>query len=185
MGIGKRVSRLFQADLHGLLDCIEEPGSVVRQALREMTEELERGEATLTLFERQRVNLVERLKELDQRIEDIDHQLTLCFEENDEPLARKMVKRKLELGQLRQRLAASHSELERKRSAQEQLLAEQREKLSTIAEKWEVLRAAGEERETSEGPLHSAWSDSLGVRSEDVEAALLAERRKRQGSASA
>ena len=37
-----RVSRLFRADLHAVLDRVEEPDLVLRQAVREMEEDLAR-----------------------------------------------------------------------------------------------------------------------------------------------
>ena len=40
MALITRVSRLFQADFHAVLDRIEEPEVLLRQAVREMEEEL-------------------------------------------------------------------------------------------------------------------------------------------------
>ena len=42
MALITRVSRLFQADLHAVLDRIEEPEVLLKQAVREMEEELAR-----------------------------------------------------------------------------------------------------------------------------------------------
>ena len=39
-----RISRLFRADFHALLDSLEEPDVLLRQALREMEEEMLRDE---------------------------------------------------------------------------------------------------------------------------------------------
>ena len=44
MALITRVSRLFQADFHAVLDRIEEPEVLLRQAVREMEEELARDE---------------------------------------------------------------------------------------------------------------------------------------------
>ena len=44
MALITRVSRLFQADFHAVLDRIEEPDLLLRQAVREMEEELARDE---------------------------------------------------------------------------------------------------------------------------------------------
>ncbi len=41
MALITRVSRLFQADFHAVLDRIEEPEVLLRQAVREMEEELQ------------------------------------------------------------------------------------------------------------------------------------------------
>ena len=45
MPLVDRVARLFRADLHAVMDRIEEPDVLLRQALREMEEELALGAA--------------------------------------------------------------------------------------------------------------------------------------------
>ncbi|MFV2090729.1 MAG: PspA/IM30 family protein, partial [Pseudomonadales bacterium] len=42
-----RISRLFTADVHAVLDRIEEPEVVLKQAIREMAEEVSHGEQQL------------------------------------------------------------------------------------------------------------------------------------------
>ena len=44
MALINRMSRLFTADVHAVLDRIEEPDVLLRQAIREMEEALERSE---------------------------------------------------------------------------------------------------------------------------------------------
>ena len=58
MPILNRVKRLFQADVHAILDAIEEPEAVLKQAIREMQENLDQKQgswpeaaACWTLFE--------------------------------------------------------------------------------------------------------------------------------------
>jgi phage shock protein A len=38
-----RVSRLFKADVHGILDALEEPEAILKQAVREMEDEIEKS----------------------------------------------------------------------------------------------------------------------------------------------
>jgi phage shock protein A len=47
MALITRIARLFKADMHSLLDSIEEPQSVLKQAIREMSEAIEQGERQL------------------------------------------------------------------------------------------------------------------------------------------
>ena len=56
MALIKRLSRLFAADLHAVLDQIEEPEALLKQAVREMEEELARRAARLKALERERAN---------------------------------------------------------------------------------------------------------------------------------
>ena len=48
MPILNRVKRLFQADVHAILDVIEEPEAVLKQAIREMQESLDQKQGQLT-----------------------------------------------------------------------------------------------------------------------------------------
>ena len=47
MPILNRVKRLFQADVHAILDVIEEPEAVLKQAIREMQESLDQKQGQL------------------------------------------------------------------------------------------------------------------------------------------
>ena len=42
MSVLRRITRLFKADLHGILDCLEEPEAILRQAMRDMEDEIEK-----------------------------------------------------------------------------------------------------------------------------------------------
>ena len=47
MGIFNRIGRLWKADLHGIIDSLEEPRAILKQALRDMQEEIESTTAHL------------------------------------------------------------------------------------------------------------------------------------------
>jgi phage shock protein A len=42
-----RITRLFKADLHGILDGLEEPQEVIKQAIRDMEEDIATQERRL------------------------------------------------------------------------------------------------------------------------------------------
>ncbi|MGH8588771.1 MAG: PspA/IM30 family protein, partial [Gammaproteobacteria bacterium] len=50
MALITRVSRLFRSDLHAVLDRIEEPEVLLRQAIREMEAELSSDEQRIRLM---------------------------------------------------------------------------------------------------------------------------------------
>ena len=66
MALITRVSRLFRADLHAVLDRIEEPDVLLRQAVREMEEALARDEQRLKALNYERVQLLSRESEIEQ-----------------------------------------------------------------------------------------------------------------------
>ena len=59
MALITRVSRLFQADFHAVLDRIEEPEAILRQAVREMEEELARDEQRSTMLQQEQRQLAD------------------------------------------------------------------------------------------------------------------------------
>ena len=96
MALITRVSRLFQADFHAVLDRIEEPEVLLRQAVREMEEELARDEQRSKMLTHEQRQLVTRETGLKQSLHDIDEELDTCFAAGNDELARACIRRKLE-----------------------------------------------------------------------------------------
>ena len=96
MALITRVSRLFQADLHAVLDRIEEPELLLQQAVREMEDELSRQQQKILVLEQEQVELKSRESEIDNRLREMEQELDICFESEQEDLARTVVRRKLE-----------------------------------------------------------------------------------------
>ena len=96
MALITRVSRLFRADLHAVLDRIEEPDILLKQALREMEEALARDEQRVKLLTHEQAQLSSRAQEVEQSLSDIEEELDVCFDSGKDELARALVRRKLE-----------------------------------------------------------------------------------------
>ncbi|ABC27833.1 hypothetical protein HCH_00945 [Hahella chejuensis KCTC 2396] len=96
MALITRLTRLFKADMHAVLDRLEEPDALLRQAIREMEEEVSQNARRLQAkeFEIQQVN--GRVKEVEKSLGGLEGQLDLCFEAQNEKLARNLLRRKLE-----------------------------------------------------------------------------------------
>jgi phage shock protein A len=71
MALINRVSRLFTADLHAVLDRIEEPDALLRQAIREMEEDLANTEQRIGWLEHERDQLAGRQTEIEQSLADV------------------------------------------------------------------------------------------------------------------
>jgi phage shock protein A len=95
MALITRMSRLFRADVNAVLDQIEEPAILLRQAVREMEEELARDEQRARLLEHEQRQLDARLAALERARRDLDAQLDTCFDAGKDDLARAL---KLEPG---------------------------------------------------------------------------------------
>jgi len=94
-----RMSKLFQADIHAVLDKIEEPEILLKQAIREMSESIATQEQTIRSCENQRQQLTGKQSQLLESLSDIQEKLALCFQSDKDDLARLLIKRKLETQQ--------------------------------------------------------------------------------------
>jgi phage shock protein A len=174
MALINRMARLFTADVHAVLDRIEEPDVLLRHAVREMEEELARGEQRLRALEHEHEALGERRRKSEAARAELDEQLDVCFANGNDELARKVIRRKLETERLERHLAERGAALAKELAAQRAVVDEQREQLDVMRQKAELLAAtpAGEDR----GHRDFAVGDA------EVEVAFLRERQRRRTS---
>ena len=78
MALITRVSRLFRADVHAVLDRIEEPDLLLRQALREMEDSFASDQQQLKLLQHELVHLENRGKGFEQALKEMDDELDIC-----------------------------------------------------------------------------------------------------------
>ncbi len=79
MALINRVSRLFKADMHAVLDQIEEPEQLLKQAIRDMEDELTATDRRIAVCAHDQDALSVRKNELETSLTEIDEQLDLCF----------------------------------------------------------------------------------------------------------
>jgi len=111
MALITRVSRLFQADFHAVLDRIEEPEAILRQAVREMEEELARDEQRSTMLQQEQRQLLSRETGIEQSLQDIEEELGACFAAGNDDLARACIRRRLEARRLARNLSRKRGEI--------------------------------------------------------------------------
>ncbi len=181
MALINRVSRLFKADMHAVLDRIEEPEQMLRQAIRDMDEDLAALERYIAQQRREQATLDTRRRDLQKRIEKADRELDLCFANDKPELARTLVKQKLEAGRLighvDGRLESVTDEIERGQTS----LDERRATLESTRQKAEVFA-----RDASDDDLST--DDSSGTLREfvitdaEIDIAMLREQQLRGDS---
>ena len=178
MALITRVSRLFQADFHAVLDRIEEPEVLLRQAVREMEEELTSDEQRSRILKHEQGQLTAREIDLEQTLQELDEQLDICFNSGNDDLARASIKRKLETQQYCKGLARKRQALQETLDDLDTRLRENRARLESMRQKAELL--AGE---TARARPADNWTiPDITIRDEDVEVALLREKQKRRRS---
>jgi phage shock protein A len=180
MALINRVSRLLTADIHAVLDRIEEPEALLRQAIRDMEEELTRAEQHLKRLEHEREALTTRRQKLDASLRDVDAQLDVCFDAGNEALARKLVKRKLETERFGKHVTERLDAIDKTLAAQRASLVGQREHLDVMRQKAEVLTENSQPAAKSFGD--DATASHFAVGDDEVEVAFLRERQRRKPS---
>lgn len=179
MALIRRISRLLAADMHAVLDQIEEPEAVLRQSIREMEEALatqaRRTQACRTGIEA----AAARIKGLERARADLDAKLDTCFADGNESLARKLTRRKLEAAELAERLAARRASLEDELAEHETLVAGNRDELDSMRQKAELLFGA---RAAHGHDAASCEKSRVAVDDDDVELAFLREKQARSRS---
>ena len=184
MALINRISRLFKADVHAVLDQIEEPEALLKQAIRDMEDELAAAEQRVALCAHDQDALSVRKRELESAVSDIGTQLDLCFESGKEDLARGQIRKRLEAERLLKRLNAKHAANEAYLDEQRTLLKENQETLEGLRQKAELFasRAPTHLEGGSEFDDISWMTREMTVGDDEVEIEFLREQSARSTS---
>lgn len=177
MALMKRISRLFTADMHAVLDQLEEPQLVLRQAIREMDEELARQTQRAKWHAKEIEHADARARELEAACSDLDDKLDTCFEHGNDALARKLTRRKLETHKLIERLSAKRAALCEQLAQIQATVESNRAQLDALQQKAELF---ANERPADTGA--NADCPFAAVDDDEVEIAFLREKQARAAS---
>ena len=176
MALITRMTRLFTADLHAVLDRLEEPDVLLKQALREMEDDVAIREQRVRYLQHDREESTQRADGLERDLVQLAQQLDVCFASAAEDLARTLLKRKLELEQLIKRLRARADAATRALTDETAQLDEDRQAFDALRQKAEQLLDEGD------SPLGRPSVYQPGITDADVEVALLQEKLRRSRS---
>ena len=176
MALVTRLSRLFQADFHAVLDRIEEPDLQLRQAVREMQFALDQDRQRQQLLQHEAAQLAKSIATLADNLQQLDDELDICLAAKKDDLARDLVRRKLvaekNLRSGRERLAG----LEQQSRELARQIDEQGGQLTAMKQKLELLVSTDEYHAADE------FNQADAIRNEEVEIALLREKQRRAKS---
>jgi len=183
MALINRVSRLFKADFNAVLDQIEEPEQLLKQAIRDMEDELAAVEQRIALCAHDQDALGIRRNELQSSIDEYIDQLDLCFESGKDDLAKALIRKKLEAERILKQLVSKFGANERYLDEQRKLLAENRSMLESLKQKAELIS----HRPTVSGSGSDfddiGWmSRELTIGDDEIEIAFLREKAQRSAS---
>jgi phage shock protein A len=184
MALINRISRLFKADFHAVLDQIEEPEQLLKQAIRDMEDDLATTEQNVILCAHDQDALEVRKTELRNAVAEIDDQIGLCFESEKDELARNLIKKKLEAERLLKRLAGKYDANEKYLDEQRSRFDENRATLEGLRQKAELFthRTAADCGGKSEFDDIAWMARDLVIGDDEVEIAFLREKTLRSAS---
>ena len=178
MALITRVSRLFRADFNAVLDRIEEPDVLLKQALREMEEYLHRDKQQLQTLEKEYVQLEKKTKDIEKSLEQVNQELDICFDSNETELARTQVKRKLEVLRYEKHLKSKLASKSTKIADLKIRIKENKSRLTVMQQKLELLV---DEEPQVDGDMFYANLNNV-IKDDDIEMAFLREKQARSTS---
>ena len=131
MGIIARVVNIFKADIHGVMDQLEDQGLLLKQYLRDMEDALGANEAKLSSKIAARAQAQQQSEEFLKQTQLIEHDLEVVIKKDQDDIARMLIRKIKPLENLRGEIARRISELDeeiavlKERMAQQQLAYEQ------------------------------------------------------------
>jgi phage shock protein A len=173
MALIRRVSRLFAADMHAVLDQIEEPDIVLRQAIREMEEELARQHQRRKWLGAEIEAVSGKFEGFEALVQDLDAKLDVAFANGNETLARRLIRRKLETALFAEQSAAQRQALAGQLEELDILLDTNTDRLEGMRQKAALLAA------DCSNPDRTGDTRASGVDDDDVEIAFLREKQAR------
>ena len=174
MAIINRLARLFKADLHAVLDHIEEPELQLKQSIREMQEELDKTEAQLKHVKRDIEVLQEREKSAHEVVKQTSEEIEVCLANDNDDLARGLLRRRLETQEI---LRLTKQQKKQSTEAFEALQEQKREQsslLQSMQQKSELVL----DRTTASSADSNIKTMRPVVQDADIEVALLKEKER-------
>jgi phage shock protein A len=184
MALINRISRLVKADFHAVLDQIEEPEQLLKQAIRDMEDDLVESEQRINLCAHDQEALAVRKTELEATIAEVDAQLDLCFESDKEDLAKGLIRKRLEAERLLKRLNSRFDANMKYLEEQRATLDDNRATLESLRQKAELFaqRAPSHTEGGSEFDDITWMAREMTVGDDEVEIAFLREKSARGAS---
>lgn len=177
-----RITRLCKADLHGLLDSLEEPEEVIKQAIRDMEEDIATQERRLEELRAARQRLAREAQETTATMQEIASQIDICFAAENEPLARNLMRKRLETVGRAKAIARAQDETRAQSDALATRIAAHKAQLASVVQKLRAYEATRPHQPWASSPCAPLQGGSV-VTDEEVEVAFLEEKRRRSGAA--
>jgi phage shock protein A len=164
--------RLCKADLHGVMDQLEDKQLLLKQHVREMTEALDRQQARLGRLESTGRQTARRLQEYRHKTQVMEADIRLALEKGRDEIARMLIRKHHPLARMAEALEAQQGLLTAELAAGRELMAQQALQLDQIRQRVALADANG--REAGLAEAEPGARGGLGEPSEEeIELTLL------------
>jgi phage shock protein A len=177
-----RMSRLFKADLHGILDGLEEPQEVIKQAIRDMEEDIATQERRLEELRAIMQRLAREAQETTATMQEIESQIDICFAAENEALARNLIRKRLEMARRAKGIARAQEETQAQSDGLATRIATHKAQLASVVQKLRAYEATQPRHPWASSPCVPLQGGSV-ITDDEVEVAFLEEKRRRSGAA--
>lgn len=169
MALLARMTRLLTADLHALMDRMEDPESLLAQAERDMAEAIAGDRQRLAACKAEQQALERSCEQVARAAQKLEEELTLSLSVANDDLARSVMRRRLQQERASAALADQAEALRLRAGRLEERIAAESQSLADINAEAARFRAASDVVAPQEG----------AITAEEVELALIAARRAR------
>ncbi|NOQ65375.1 MAG: hypothetical protein GQ582_12765, partial [Methyloprofundus sp.] len=149
-------------------ESLEQPDIILQQSIRDMQDAIDKDQSNLSNLEAQQGQLQQKQAGLQESIADLQAQLQFCLAENNEQLAKSIIKKKLHAENALKTLSQQLLNMAASKKRKQAELTERQEKCQAIREKLALVN------ETTEMQASPENSESYSnVSQDDIELALL------------
>ena len=164
MTLMKRFARLFKADVNAILDNLEEPNQMLKQALRDMETALINEKKQLKILNLHLSQLEFKNNSNQQLMIKLQIELQLCMNANNESLSKTLIRKKLTLQSNIDLTIHKIEETTDNEIQQKNAIAEMQQTILEITQKVEVVS-----EKNSHNGIYSLHSSQNQITAEDVE----------------
>lgn len=180
MALLQRLSRLITADVHAVLDTIESPSTLIKQALREMESKIIEKDQQVDSLEEELNRIHASAEQLKHTIDAIDKDISLCFDNKNFELAKKTLKKKLVLEKRQNLLNQNERLIYSNKEREESLLKAFQKKYEEIEQEAELIFEQEKLFQTPSTTSGHASDSEWVVSEEELEIAFLKEKQCRE-----
>lgn len=175
MAIMTRMMRLCKADVHGVMDQLEDKGLLLKQYLREMEASLGHKERQVNTLTQRVGRLTGQITRHTQETDKLERDLVLALEKEKDDIARMLIRRRRALEAASSHLTEQIGTMTQEKAQLAETLANQRLQYDTLRARSEIYCSQSADRLFETASVHNEGTAySIDPGDEEIELELLA-----------